>query len=241
MPVFCGSKNLLLFGDLRQGGAPLGGEVKTIWWVYFVGGKGSVWLADMVEEVLGVPKKGEFARSFNDEVRVLKIWMGSNRAGCFLEAAVFVEGGRKGVIRLPKDRGGLGWWIFMEELRPLSAHLVAKVLPAVGNVGVGGRPPSYAEVLAAPLGGLKPACGEALVSDLGRWFSTDGATCLTELLRSLAMEFLAKMRVESGSDSFLRFGHETQRVEGCKEEIGPSFISVGPEAQAVFWETPDYA
>ena len=35
--------------------------------------------------------------------------MGSNRAGCFLEAAVFVEGGRKWVIRLPEGREGWGW------------------------------------------------------------------------------------------------------------------------------------
>jgi hypothetical protein len=32
--------------------------------------------------------------------------MGSNSARCFLEAAVFVEGGRKGVIRLPEGREG---------------------------------------------------------------------------------------------------------------------------------------
>jgi hypothetical protein len=56
-----------------------------------LGGKGSVWLVDMVEEALGVPKKGEFARSFSDEVRVLKIRMGSNRAGYFLEAAVLLK------------------------------------------------------------------------------------------------------------------------------------------------------
>jgi hypothetical protein len=37
---------------------------------------------------------------------MLKIWMGSNQAGCFLEVAVFVEGGRKGVIRLPEGHGG---------------------------------------------------------------------------------------------------------------------------------------
>jgi hypothetical protein len=36
--VFCGSENLLLFGDLWQGGAPLGGEAKTFRWVYTVGG-----------------------------------------------------------------------------------------------------------------------------------------------------------------------------------------------------------
>jgi hypothetical protein len=78
-----------------------------------LGGKGSVWLADKVEEAIGDPKKGEFASSFSDEVRVLKLQMGSNRAGWFLEAAVFVEGNRKGVIRLPRAAevgdGGDSW------------------------------------------------------------------------------------------------------------------------------------
>jgi hypothetical protein len=34
--------------------------------------------------------------------------MGTNRAGCFLEVAVFVEGSWKGVIRLPEGREGWG-------------------------------------------------------------------------------------------------------------------------------------
>jgi hypothetical protein len=44
-----------------------------------LGGKGSVWLADKVEEAIGDPKKGEFASSFSDEERVLKLRMGSDR------------------------------------------------------------------------------------------------------------------------------------------------------------------
>ena len=39
---------------------------------------------------------------------MVKVRMGSNKAGYFLEAAVFVEGARKGVIRLPEGRGGWG-------------------------------------------------------------------------------------------------------------------------------------
>jgi hypothetical protein len=68
----------------------------------------SDWLADMVEEALGSQRKEDFARSFCDEVRVLKVRMGSNKAGCFLEAVVFIEGARKGVIRLPEGHGGWG-------------------------------------------------------------------------------------------------------------------------------------
>jgi hypothetical protein len=44
-----------------------------------------------------------------DGERVLKVRLGCNKAGCFLEVAVFVEGSRKGVIRIPEGRGGWGW------------------------------------------------------------------------------------------------------------------------------------
>jgi hypothetical protein len=71
-----------------------------------------------VEEALESQRKEDFARSFQDEVRFLKVRMGSNRAGCFLEVAIFVEGGWKGVIRLPEGHRGWGWRRFMDELRP---------------------------------------------------------------------------------------------------------------------------
>jgi hypothetical protein len=192
-----------------------------------LGGKSSVWLADMVEEATGVPKKGEFARSISDEGRVLKIRLGSNRAGCFLEAAVFVEGERKGVIRLPEGRGGWGWRRFAEELRPLSALLVEKVLPAVGNAGVEGKTPSYAEVLAAPLGGLKPACGEALASDWGRWFSSVGASCLTELLSRLATTFLAKVRAEVDRILFFGLGLKLNATRDVRKSLGRALSYLG--------------
>jgi hypothetical protein len=195
-----------------------------------LGGKGSVWLADKVEEAIGDPKKGEFASSFSDEVRVLKLRMGSNRAGWFLEAAVFVEGNRKGVIRLPEGRGGWGWRRFVEELRPMSALLVAKVPPAVGNADVGGKPPSYAEVLAAPLGGLKPACGEDLASVLGRWFSSGCMSCLTEmteLLRSQATEFLARMRAEVDRILFFGLGLKTIASRAVRKKLGRALSRLG--------------
>ena len=49
-----------------------------------------------------------------------------------------------------------------------------------------GSLPSYAEVLAAPVGGMKLSCVEALASDLRRWLSMGGGACLTEVSRSLA-------------------------------------------------------
>jgi hypothetical protein len=128
--------------SMRKGNALVRLEEKRKGFGGFIllGSKCSVWLVDAVEEAMGAQRKEEFARSFRDEVRTLKVRMGSNKAGCFLKVAVFVEGGRKGVIRLPKGRGGCGWQQFVDELRILVAHLVEKALPVVhvdidGEVG----------------------------------------------------------------------------------------------------------
>jgi hypothetical protein len=59
----------------------------------------------------------------------------------------------------------------------------------VVNAGMNGSPPSYAEVLAAPVGGTKLSCVEALAFDLGRWLPMGGGACLTKVLRSLAGSF----------------------------------------------------
>jgi hypothetical protein len=73
-----------------------------------LGIKCSEWLVLVMEEALETQRKEEFARFFHDEVRVVKIQMGTNKARYFLEAAVFVEGARKGVIRLLEGHGGWG-------------------------------------------------------------------------------------------------------------------------------------
>jgi predicted Ser/Thr protein kinase len=92
------SKSILRLEDKRKG---FSGFLS-------LGIKLSNWLVDKVEEALESQRKEDFARSFREEARVLKIRMGSNKAGCFLEVAVFVEGGRKGVIKLPEGCGGWG-------------------------------------------------------------------------------------------------------------------------------------
>jgi predicted Ser/Thr protein kinase len=89
-------KSLLRLEEKRKG---FGGFLS-------LGIKLSDWLADKVEEAVKSQRKEDFARSFCDEARVLKIRTGSNKARCFLEVVVFVDGGRKGVLRLPEGRGG---------------------------------------------------------------------------------------------------------------------------------------
>jgi hypothetical protein len=77
-----------------------------------LGSKCSVWLADAVE-AMGAQRKEEFARMFRDKVTILKVCMGSNKAGWFLEMVVFVEGGQKGVIRVSWwEKGSLRMWWF---------------------------------------------------------------------------------------------------------------------------------
>jgi predicted Ser/Thr protein kinase len=73
-----------------------------------LGVKASVWLADMLEDAFETQRREDFARSFCDEVRVLKVRMGRNMVGCFLEV---VERGNQAPwgpwrLGLVKIRGG---------------------------------------------------------------------------------------------------------------------------------------
>jgi hypothetical protein len=194
----------------------------------------SDWLADMVEEALESQRKEDFARSFRDEVRLLKVRMGSNKAGCFLEVAVFIEGGRKGVIRLPEGCRGWGWQRFMDELRLLIAQLIAKDLPAVPvvNSKVVGSPPSFADVLAAPPRGLKSSFMEAqapmeVCSNLGRCLPMGGNAYSMEALRILAMEFLAKVRAEVGRVIFFGLGLKINASRDIRKRMVRVFSRLG--------------
>ena len=59
---------------------------------------------------------------------------GSNKVGWFLEAAVFVKGGRKRIIWLPEGHGGWGWRCFVGELQHLLGLIIAKDRPVVAGV-----------------------------------------------------------------------------------------------------------
>jgi hypothetical protein len=187
-----------------------------------LGIKCSDWLADAVEEALGTQRKEDFSRSFRDEVRVVKVRMGSNKAGYFLEAAVFVEGNRKGVIRLPEGRGGWGWQRFVDELRLLMAQLATKVPPAVPvvNAGAVGSSPSFADALVAHPGGLKSSFVEAQ-APMG------GVSFLTEALRSLAVEFLAKVRAEVDRVIFFGLGLKLNVSKDIRRRMGRVFSQLG--------------
>jgi hypothetical protein len=53
--------------------------------------------------------KGDIAKSYREGDKALMVHGGVNKAGSFLEVAVYVEGGRKGIIWPPEGHGGRGW------------------------------------------------------------------------------------------------------------------------------------
>jgi hypothetical protein len=181
-----------------------------------LGTKCSDWLADAVEEAMEAQRKEDFARTFRDEVRVLKVRMGSNKAGYFLEVAVFVDGGRKGVIRLPEGRGGWGWQRFVDELRLLVAQLVEElpVVPAA-NAGEVGTAPSSADP-AVNTSSTKLPVREAQSSVL--------VASLPDLslvaLRSLANDFLAKVRKEVDRVLFFGLGLKIDASSDIRRRLG---------------------
>jgi hypothetical protein len=118
------------------------------------------WLVDMVEEALMSQGNEDFAKSFREAVEVLMVRKGSNKAGRFLEVAVFVEVGWKGIIWLLEGRGGWGWRCFVNELWHLLGLIVVKDRLVVSGVssGGGGRlsTRTYAAVLFESPGGVNP-------------------------------------------------------------------------------------
>jgi hypothetical protein len=92
----------------------------------FLGVHCSVWLKDTVEEAMKDLGKKNFVKSFCEDVKVLMVCGGGNKAGWCLEVGVFAEGGRKGVIWLLEGRQGWGWSRVAVELQQLMEFLQAK-------------------------------------------------------------------------------------------------------------------
>jgi hypothetical protein len=87
----------------------------------FVSTQGSAWLMETVEEACLA--KENIAKAFREGDKALMVHGGDNKAGRFLEVAMFAEGGRKGGLWLPEGLNGRGWLRFAEELRLLLASL----------------------------------------------------------------------------------------------------------------------
>jgi hypothetical protein len=80
----------------------------------------AVWLASILEVLLGFPADQDFVKSFREGSKLLIARRDSNKAGRFLEATAFGLGGRRGSIRIPEGRGGWCWHKFSGELRKVS-------------------------------------------------------------------------------------------------------------------------
>ena len=84
--------------------------------VIFVSQPCASWLVDMVEEASQSQVKVDIAKSYREGDKALMVHGGVNKAGSFLEVAVFAEGDCKGIIWLLEGRGGRGWHRFANEL-----------------------------------------------------------------------------------------------------------------------------
>lgn len=76
----------------------------------------SVWLIATVEVALRNSGLKDFVKSFQEGEQVLIVLRAANRADCFLELAVYAEGGRQGLILLQEGCKGRGCSLFAGEL-----------------------------------------------------------------------------------------------------------------------------
>jgi hypothetical protein len=83
------------------------------------------WLISKVEELIRDPGDEEFVKPFREESKAIIIRRGGNKAGRFLEVAVYAEGGRRGLVMFPEGRGGRGWSRVAGELSKALVHLEA--------------------------------------------------------------------------------------------------------------------
>jgi hypothetical protein len=114
------------------------------------------------------------------------------------------------------------------------AQLVAKVSPVVPvvNAEVVSSPPTFADVLVAPPGGLKSSFVEAqapieVSSGLGSVLPMGGGSFLTEALRSQAMEFLAKVRAEVDRVIFFGLRLKLNISKDITRRLGRVFSRLG--------------
>ena len=86
----------------------------------------SDWLVDTVEVASLSPGEEDFAKSFRENGKALMVHKGCNKSGCFLVAAVFADGGRRGGISFLEGREGWGWQCIVGELRKFLGFLAAE-------------------------------------------------------------------------------------------------------------------
>jgi hypothetical protein len=109
-----------------------------------------VWLISKMEWVLRNTGVEEFVDSFREGSKAVFVRRGGNKAGRFLEVAVYAEGGRKGMVLFPEGRAGRGWSRVSGELSKALAFFGSKVGSSSSAKGaVAGAAPSYAAVVSS--------------------------------------------------------------------------------------------
>jgi hypothetical protein len=118
----------------------------------------------------------------------------------------------------------------VDELRILIAHLVVVVLPTapMENARVVGSPPPCADVSVASPRGLKLSTVEAWAfvegcSDLGSHLPLGGNADSMEAMKSLARDFLAKVRAEVDRVIFFRLGLKIKATRVIRRKMARVF------------------
>jgi hypothetical protein len=107
-----------------------------------------VWLVSKMERVLRNTGDEDFVDSFREGSKAVIVRRGGNKAGRFLEVAVYAEGGRKGMVLFPEGRAGRGWSRISGELSKALAFIESKCGSSSPVRGVvAGAAPSFAAVV----------------------------------------------------------------------------------------------
>jgi hypothetical protein len=205
-----------------------------------------------VEEAIRDPGNEEFVKSFREESKAIIIRRGGNKAGRFLEVAVYAEGGRRGLVMFPEGRGGRGWSRVSGELSKAQVFLEAvygsqssdtggSIGGSVGGMGAArrfgdGGAPSFAEMVrsAVPSTILSEKQVASTVSSSGLDFCPSGTPEKQPELRSAinCFEFELETAVID-SCAVVRPLDRDCGTRGSKRDLGWAF---GPAVDLFFSE-----
>jgi hypothetical protein len=205
-----------------------------------------------MEEVIRDPGNEEFVKSFREESKAIIIRRGGNKAGRFLEVAVYAVGGRRGLVMFPEGRGGRGWSRVSGELSKAQVFLEAvygsqssdtggSIGGSVGGMGAvrrfgDGGAPSFAEMVrsAVPSTILSEKQVASTVSSSGLDFCPSGTPEKPPELRSAinCFEFELETAVIDSCAGVRPLDRDCG-TRGSKRDLGWAF---GPAVDLFFSE-----
>lgn len=96
----------------------------------FMGWEAASWLSNVLHAVRVGNWKDSSLRKCREKNKVFLAEIGKNSRGEFLAVTEFIQDGRRIVVKIPKGRGGKGWFYFgraLEDLLPSVSAQEAKV------------------------------------------------------------------------------------------------------------------